>query len=183
MDESVRSDYAFIARKCPAEREVEFFAVRVGHDAARFLYYYRARCVVPYLLDVVLLRRESQVYGRVAPREDGVFALAVYPDRGGRHAEDPGYARGIPVRGMGGFDRLAERRVFRVADIGDRYKFWRIVLERAHRRAAPSHPAHYSSPVRVRDVEIERQVRASEHAQHDAAVLDQREGHRVLLAP
>src|SRR5262249_12308710 len=98
-----------------------------------------------------------------------------------RDPEQLGDARRLLLVRVPRLDRLAEARVGGLADAVDRNRLAGGTGARRERVAA-RRPTGRRGEERAAAAPRRRQARAAEHAEDDAAVLDQAERHRILLA-
>ena len=91
----------------------------VGDDSAGLGDNQGPRGVVPDLLAVVGARRQPEIDVGLAAGDDGIFGLAVHPERRGRDSQPGGDGRRVALRTVPRLDRLAEPRVRRIVAATD----------------------------------------------------------------
>jgi hypothetical protein len=192
MQHTVGRDHAAVQRQRRAAREVERAAAHVGDGTAGLLDNHAAGGVVPDLLLVAGTRRQPQINGRFAARHHGVLALRVEPHRRQRDAEHCRNVGGVVVRRVALLDRLGEARRRDVLDAVDAHRSWPPRRQTAPRQPLsgsaitceplPTTPTKQAAGRRGVAGRRVAQIRAAEHAEHDLAVLDERQTHRILFA-
>ena len=88
--------------------KVERLAMNVGNAASRLLDHQHSRSMIPYFFTVVGTRRQPEINIGLSPRDDGVFCLAVQPDRRSINAEPFRQSGRIAVGAMARFHRLTK---------------------------------------------------------------------------